>query len=77
MVEGEYRTGHQEHLYIEPNGMLAVPEDGGVTVYGSLQCPYYVHKALCVLLGLPAEKVRVGAGGDGRRASAARRNTRR
>jgi xanthine dehydrogenase molybdopterin-binding subunit B len=27
--------------------------NGGVTVYGSLQCPYYVHKALRVLLGLP------------------------
>lgn len=59
IVEGEYRTGHQEHLYIEPNGMLAVPGDGGVTVYGSLQCPYYVHRALCTLLGLPASKVRV------------------
>jgi CO/xanthine dehydrogenase Mo-binding subunit len=59
IVEGEYRTGHQEHLYIEPNGMLAVPGDGGVTLYGSLQCPYYVHHALCVLLGLPASKVRV------------------
>ncbi|MDO8836126.1 MAG: molybdopterin-dependent oxidoreductase, partial [Vicinamibacterales bacterium] len=29
IVEGEYRTGHQEHLYIEPNGMLAVPGGGG------------------------------------------------
>ncbi|MCX6550015.1 MAG: xanthine dehydrogenase family protein molybdopterin-binding subunit [Acidobacteria bacterium] len=59
VVEGEYRTGHQEHLYIEPNGMIAVPEHGGVTVYGSLQCPYYVHRALCVLLDLPEDKVRV------------------
>ena len=25
MVEGEYRTGHQEQLYIETNGMIAVP----------------------------------------------------
>ena len=24
-----------------------------------MQCPYYVHKALKPLLGLPAEKVRV------------------
>jgi CO/xanthine dehydrogenase Mo-binding subunit len=59
VIEGEYRTGHQEHLYIEPNGMLAWPEDGGVTVVGSLQCPYYVHRALADLLGLPGEKVRV------------------
>jgi CO/xanthine dehydrogenase Mo-binding subunit len=59
VVEGEYRTGHQEHLYIEPNGVLAVPENGGITVIGSLQCPYYVHRALVVLLGLPDAKVRV------------------
>ncbi|HLN57667.1 MAG TPA: xanthine dehydrogenase family protein, partial [Thermoanaerobaculia bacterium] len=59
IVEGKYRTGLQEHIYIETNGVIAVPENGGVTVYGSLQCPYYVHKALRVLLGLPPEKVRV------------------
>jgi len=59
IVEGEYRAGHQEQLYIEPNGVVAVPKNGGVTLYGSLQCPYYVHRALTVLLGLPAEKVRV------------------
>ena len=59
IVEGEYRVGHQEHVYIETNGVIAVPGDGGITLYGSLQCPYYVRKALCVALGLPAEKVRV------------------
>jgi CO/xanthine dehydrogenase Mo-binding subunit len=60
VVEGEYRTGHQEHVYIEPNGVIAVPEaNGGITVYGSLQCPYYVHKALKVLLQLPDHRVRV------------------
>jgi CO/xanthine dehydrogenase Mo-binding subunit len=60
VVEGEYRTGHQEQLYIETNGVIAVPEaDGGVTVYGSMQCPYYVHRALKVLLDLPDDTVRV------------------
>ncbi len=60
VVEGEYRMGHQEQLYIEPNGIVAVPgDDGAIIVYGSMQCPYYVHRALMVLLGLPAEKVRV------------------
>jgi CO/xanthine dehydrogenase Mo-binding subunit len=59
IVEGEYRAGHQEQLYIEPNGVVAVPENGGITLYGSLQCPYYVHRALAVLLGLSPEKVRV------------------
>jgi CO/xanthine dehydrogenase Mo-binding subunit len=60
IVEGEYRSGHQEQLYIEPNGVIAVPEAGGaITVYGSMQCPYYVHRALRVLLDLPAGQVRV------------------
>ena len=30
-----------------------------MTVYGSMQCPYYVHKALVVLLGDAGEAVRV------------------
>ena len=59
VIDGEYRTGHQEQLYIETNGVIAVPGDGQMTVYGSLQCPYYVHKALVVLLKLPPERVRV------------------
>jgi CO/xanthine dehydrogenase Mo-binding subunit len=47
VIEGTYRVGHQEQLYIENQAMIAVPrEDGGVTVHGSLQCPYYVHKAM-------------------------------
>jgi CO/xanthine dehydrogenase Mo-binding subunit len=51
VIEGEYRTGHQEHVYIEPNGVIAVPEKGGVAVYGSMQCPFYVIKALRAMLG--------------------------
>ncbi|MGO9271523.1 MAG: xanthine dehydrogenase family protein molybdopterin-binding subunit [Terriglobia bacterium] len=60
IVEGEYTTGAQEQLYIEPQGMIAVvnPQDG-VTVWGSMQCPYYVHKALLSLFPLPKEMIRV------------------
>src|SRR6185436_11627624 len=58
VVEGTYRTGHQEHVYIEPNGVVAVPENGGVAVFGSVQCPFYAIKALKCLLGANA-KVRV------------------
>ncbi len=57
VIEGTYRMGHQEQLYIENNAMIAVPrEDGGVTVHGSLQCPYYVHKALVRALGLDPDR---------------------
>ncbi|MDZ4676050.1 MAG: xanthine dehydrogenase family protein molybdopterin-binding subunit [Oligoflexia bacterium] len=58
--EGVYRVPHQEHIYIENNGMLGwVTDDGVVTVQGSLQCPYYVVKALKYLFDLPEEKIRV------------------
>jgi len=47
VVEREFRVGLQEQLYIEPQGAIAFPEpDGAVRVVGSLQCPYYVHRAL-------------------------------
>ncbi len=60
VFEGTYRVGHQEQLYIEPMAMIAVPEPGGgVTVHGSLQCPYYVHAALARGLGLRPDQARV------------------
>jgi len=60
ILEGEYRVGHQEQLYIENNAMIAVPrDDGGVTVHGSLQCPYYVHAALKRGLALTDEQAQV------------------
>ncbi len=58
VVEGTYRTGLQEHVYIEPQGVIAIPgSDDAITVQGSMQCPYYVHKALKVLFDLPDDKV--------------------
>ncbi len=60
IVEGEYETGAQEQLYIEPNGMIAVANpDSGVTVWGSMQCPYYIHRALMELFNLPRDRVRI------------------
>lgn len=52
IVEGTYNVGHQEQLYIETQGMIAIPrEGGGVTLFGSMQCPYYIVKALIRVLG--------------------------
>lgn len=60
VVEGEYKTGAQEQLYIENNGMIAAfDSEKGLTAWGSLQCPFYVHRALMKLCDLPAEKTRV------------------
>jgi CO/xanthine dehydrogenase Mo-binding subunit len=60
IIEGEYETGAQEQLYIENNGAIAIANPSeGVTVWGSMQCPYYVHKALVKLFELPDEKIRI------------------
>ncbi len=65
IVEGEYTTGAQEQLYIEPNGVIAecVRDTRGevqsVCVRGSMQCPFYVVHALSLVFGLPAERCRV------------------
>jgi len=60
IVEGEYRTGAQEHLYIENNGVIAEwSAESGLTVWGSLQCPFYVHRSLLAVFDLPEDKVRV------------------
>ncbi len=56
VVEGTYSVGHQEHMYIEPQGMIAAPRDGGTfDIIGSMQCPYYISKAMHVLMGQPEE----------------------
>ncbi len=67
VIEGTYRTGHQEHIYIECQAMTAWFENGGfddggtLNVAGSMQCPYYVHKSLKHAFGLEDDRVRVRA----------------
>jgi CO/xanthine dehydrogenase Mo-binding subunit len=60
VVERSFRTFRQEHAYLEPLGAIAVPEEGGsITIYGTMQCPYYVQNAVATVLGLPLASVRV------------------
>ncbi len=59
VIEGWYQTGAQEHAYLEPNGMLAYRENGRLVVRGSMQCPYYVLKALTHFFGRSQEELRV------------------
>ncbi|HXV65463.1 MAG TPA: xanthine dehydrogenase family protein molybdopterin-binding subunit [Vicinamibacteria bacterium] len=60
IVEEEYRVPHQEQAYIETNGIAAWEEsDGTLVVLGSMQCPYYVHKALLPIFPRDPGKIRV------------------
>src|SRR6266511_1609699 len=56
VITGEYRVPHQEQLYIETQGMIAIPGEDSLTVMGSMQCPYYVHKAIKQLFNLSDDR---------------------
>ncbi|MGB2984224.1 MAG: xanthine dehydrogenase family protein molybdopterin-binding subunit, partial [Candidatus Bipolaricaulia bacterium] len=60
IVEAEYETGYQEHAYVEPQGAVAVPDElGSIAIYASMQCPFYVQRAVAKAMDLPLSKVRV------------------
>jgi CO/xanthine dehydrogenase Mo-binding subunit len=60
VIESESRTGLQEHIYIECQGITAWFDiDGMLHVVGTMQCPFYVLKAIVHCLGIPKESVRV------------------
>ena len=60
IYEEELETGAQEHLYIEPQSMMVEPEaDGGMYIHGSLQCAYYVNRAIARTLGCKEEDIHV------------------
>ncbi|MDN5361530.1 MAG: hypothetical protein PWP70_577 [Moorella sp. (in: firmicutes)] len=59
VIRNTYTTPFTEHAFLEPESALAVPENGGLTVYTSTQGVYEIHTQLVSLLNLPPEKVRV------------------
>ncbi len=59
IVEETFETGYQEQAYIEPQGAIGHWHDGIITVYGSMQCPFYVRDALMQALSLDEEHAQV------------------
>ncbi len=57
VIDGTYFTSAQEQMYIEPQAMMAEWRDGKCHLVGSMQCPFYVHKAMKALLGCDADGV--------------------
>ncbi|GIM29267.1 aldehyde oxidase [Clostridium polyendosporum] len=55
----EYKTGYQEHIYLETQGMTASYENGKIKIWGSMQCPYFVKNAVVEALGCDTDKVQV------------------
>lgn len=59
IIEEEFYTGYQEQAYLETQGLVGTYEDGKVSVYGTMQCPYYVKGAVVQALGFEEDKVRI------------------
>ncbi|MFL0165016.1 xanthine dehydrogenase family protein molybdopterin-binding subunit [Candidatus Clostridium helianthi] len=59
VIEEEFYTGYQEQAYLETQGLVGDYEDDKVSVYGTMQCPYYVKGAVVQALGFEEDKVRI------------------
>jgi CO/xanthine dehydrogenase Mo-binding subunit len=60
IFEGDFFADYQEHAYLETQGIIALyDQDNTMTVYGSMQCPYYVQNGVVHALNLPISRVRI------------------
>ncbi len=59
IIEDRITTGHQEHIYMEPQSLYGSWKDGQVVMHGSMQCPYYVKHSVVEALGCDEDMVRV------------------
>ena len=59
VVEEEFRSGYQEHIYLEPQGVVARYEQERIVVQASHQCPYYVKPALVQAFGWDESRIQV------------------
>jgi CO/xanthine dehydrogenase Mo-binding subunit len=60
VIEEEFTTGYQEQAYLEPQGMLVYfDENKKITCVGSIQCPWYVHRAVVRACAVDTNNVRV------------------
>lgn len=63
VVSGVWQTQRQTHAQLETHGSIAwLDDDGRLVVRSSTQVPFLTRDALCHLLDLPREKVRVFTG---------------
>lgn len=60
VIKETYETGYQEQAYIETQGIIVYyDETGKMTLTGSMQCPFYIKRAVMRTLGLKDDQVRV------------------
>ena len=60
IIKREYETSFQEQAYLENQAIIAYfDENDKLTLTGSMQCPFYIKRAVMRSLGLGDDKVRV------------------
>ncbi len=59
IINDEYQTGYQEHIYIEPQGIVAEFKDDIMHIFGSMQCPFFVQGAIQDVLGWETDRIRI------------------
>lgn len=52
VFEEQLHTGYQEQAYLECQGMIGESDGENIYVHGSMQCPFYLHNALKLALGI-------------------------
>lgn len=57
IFEDEIITGWQEHVHLETNAALVMPDGDKFVMYVSAQCPFYVRKSIAGLLNRPYEDI--------------------
>ncbi len=59
ILENQYYTGYQEHVYLEPQSLFAHWEENSIFVHASAQCPYYIRHSMTAALGMEEDRVRI------------------
>ncbi|MGQ0607849.1 MAG: xanthine dehydrogenase family protein molybdopterin-binding subunit, partial [Chloroflexota bacterium] len=59
VVENTYAFPMVTHFAIEPHAFIAAPDEEGLTIWSSIQHPYWLQRTVAEMVGLPLARVRV------------------
>jgi CO/xanthine dehydrogenase Mo-binding subunit len=59
VIENSYSFPMVTHFAIEPHAYMVAPDGDGITVWATIQHPYWLQRIMAGILGLPLSRVRV------------------
>ena len=57
VIEESFKTGYQEHVHLETNGAICYPKEDKFVVEASSQCPFYIRKSICGVIGKTTDSI--------------------